>query len=165
MRNAVKTWRWSAIALAILVSPMALPLHAATVTPPQKLDATLSAVAGSGGGGITPKLVRVDPGVGGTLVEAILRFEGSLDGVKAQGAIVRSVMGNIATVDIPVGKLAAVAALSNVLSIEASHAQPLRLDKSVAAARADTLRAGTPPTWSAGTGKGVIVGIIDSKSS
>ena len=161
MRNAVLFWRSSAIALAILVTPMALPLHAAPVTQVQKLDATLSAVAGNGRG-ITPKLVRVDPGVGEILVETILRFEGNLDGVQAQGAIVRSVIGNIATVDIPVGKLAAVAALSNVLSIEASHAQPLRLDKSVAAARADTLRTGTPPNWSGGTGKGVIVGIIDS---
>jgi len=160
MRNAVRLPRWTAIALALLVTPMALPLHAATDTPPQKLDATLAAVAG--GGGLAPKLLRVDPGVGEPLVETILRFEGSLDGVKAQGAIVRSVLGNIATVDIPAGKLAAVAALPNVLSIEASRAQPLRLDRSVPAARADTLRVGTPPNWSAGAGKGVIVGVIDS---
>ncbi len=152
--------RWSAIALAVLVTPLALPLHAATVTPTQKLDATLSAVAS--GGGITRKLLNVDPGLGQSMVETILRFDGDLDAVKAHGALVRSVMGNIATVDIPADKLAAVAALPNILSIEASHAQPLRLDKSVAAARADTLRTGTPPNWSAGTGKGVIVGVIDS---
>ncbi len=161
MRNAKPFSRWTAIVLAVLVTPLALPLGAATVAPVQKLDATLSAVA-SGGGGITRKLMNVDPASGQSMVETILRFEGDLDAVRAQGALVRSVMGNIATVDIPVGKLAAVAALSNVLSIEASRAQPLRLDRSVAAARADTLRTGTPPNWSAGTGKGVIVGIIDS---
>ncbi len=148
--------RWAAIALAVLV----MPLHAATVAPAQKLDATLSAVAS--GGGITRKLMLIEPGLGQSTVETILRFDGDLDAVRAQGAVVRSVIGNIATVDIPADKLAAVAALPSVQSIEASRAQPLRLDQSVAAARADTLRTGTPPNWSGGTGKGVIVGIIDS---
>ncbi len=40
-------------------------------------------------------------------------------------------MGNIATVDIPVEKLAAIAALPNVVSVEAARAQRTRLDVSV----------------------------------
>ena len=134
--------------------------HAVTPVQSDKLDATLSAVAKNGVS--RPALVRIEPGIAEPFVETILRFEGNLDAVKAQGARVRSVMGNIATVDIPAGKMAAVAALPSVKSIEASRPQPLRLDRSVPAARADTLRVGTPPSWTAGTGKNVIVGVIDS---
>jgi subtilisin family serine protease len=162
MINATGFPRWIAMVLAALVTPHALSAGAAELVPTQKLDATLSAVAKSGGGGITPALVRFDPGLGASFVETIVRFDGNLDAVRAQGALVRSVMGNIATVDIPAGKLAAVAALPGVMSIEAARAQPLRLDRSVPDTRADTLRTGTPPSWTAGTGKNVIVGVIDS---
>ena len=155
---------WTVLVLATWIAPMALPAGAATATATamQKLDAALSAAAAGGGGGMRPALTRIEPGTGATLVETILRFEGNLEAVRAQGVVVRSVMGNIATVDIPADKLAAIAALPSVVSIEASRRQTLRLDRSVPAARADTLRAGTPPNWSAGTGSGVIVGVIDS---
>ncbi len=83
--------------------------HAVTPVQPDKLDATLSAVAKNGAS--KPALVRFEPGIAEPFVETILRFEGNLDAVTAQGARVRSVMGNIATVDIPASKVAAVAAL------------------------------------------------------
>jgi subtilisin family serine protease len=146
----------SAAALAVI----SMSAQAATVAPTDKLDATLSAVAKHGVA--KSALMRTEPGVAEPFVQAILRFDGSLDAVKAQGVRVRSVMGNIATVDIPAGRIAAVAALPGVVSVEASRAQPLRLDRSVPAARADTLRVGTPPSWTTGTGRNVIVGVIDS---
>jgi hypothetical protein len=118
--------------------------NAATPAQPDKLDATLSAVAKNGVS--KPALVRFEPGIAEPFVETILRFEGNLDAVKAQGARVRSVMGDIATVDIPASKVAAVAALPGVKSIEASRLQPRRLDQSVPATRADTLRVGAPPS-------------------
>ncbi len=154
--------RWTVLTLGAWIAVVALPAGAATDTETQKLDAPLSAAAASGGRGMRPALTRFDPGTGATLVETILRFDGSLDAVRAQGAVVRSVMGNIATVDIPADKLAAIAALPGVVSIEASRKQTLRLDRSVPATRADTLRVGTPPNWTGGTGQGVIVGVIDS---
>ena len=152
--------RLLAVALSAGLLVIQTSAHAATPVQSDKLDATLSAVAKNGVS--RPALVRIEPGIAEPFVETILRFEGNLDAVKAQGARVRSVMGNIATVDIPAGKMAAVAALPSVKSIEASRPQPLRLDRSVPAARADTLRVGTPPSWTAGTGKNVIVGVIDS---
>ena len=161
-RKPVAISSWTGIALALLIAPLALSVSAATAAPTQKLDATLSAIAKNGIAGISRKLMRIEPATDRAMIETILRFEGNLDAVRAQGGVVRSVMGNIATVDIPPDKLAAIAALPNVVSIEAARAQPLRLDKSVPDARADTLRVGTPPTWSAGTGAGVIVGVIDS---
>ena len=149
-----------AIALSAGLMVVQTGVHAATPAQPDKLDATLTAVAKNGVS--KPALVRFEPGIAEPLVETILRFEGNLDAVKAQGARVRSVMGNIATVDIPASKVAAVAALPSVKSIEASRLQPRRLDQSVPATRADTLRVGAPPSWTAGTGKNVIVGVIDS---
>jgi subtilisin family serine protease len=153
-----------AAALAALVTPIALSAGAAEPASPQKLDATLQAIARDATVRLVAKsaLIRLDEGLQEPRVETILRFEGSLDAVRAEGAVVRSVIGNIATVEIPASRLAAVAALPEVVSIEAARAQPRRLDRSVPAARADTLRTGTPPDWNAGTGRNVIVGVIDS---
>ncbi|MEP7327770.1 MAG: S8 family serine peptidase [Betaproteobacteria bacterium] len=163
MSNLKVFARACAAVFVALTLPIAGQVGAATVVPAQKLDATLSAVAqqGASGVGIAPKLVRMEPGMAEARVRTILRFEGTLDDVRAQGAVVRSVMGNIATVEIPASKVAAVAALPSVISIEA--AQPLvpRLDVSVPATRADTLRTGTPGAYTGGTGKGVIVGVVD----
>ncbi|MEO8754925.1 MAG: S8 family serine peptidase, partial [Casimicrobiaceae bacterium] len=147
---------WAAIAIAA-----AMPANAATQA--SKLDATLTGVVqqGSAAAGINPKLLRVEPATMQTMIRTILRFEGSLDEVRAHRAIVRSVIGDIATVEIPADQLAAVAALKSVISIEAVHMVPPRLDVSVPATRADALRTGVPGAWTGGTGKGVIVGVVD----
>jgi subtilisin family serine protease len=157
----IRPWQRAAVVLAFAVASFPPLAHAATET--SKLDATLTGMAqqGAASGGIAPKFVRVDPGTGVSFVEAILRFDGTLADLTAQGVIVRSVMGNIATVEIPVGRLAAVAALPGVTSIAASRPQMPRLDVSVPATRADALRTGTPGNWTGGTGKGVIVGVLD----
>ena len=153
-----------AAAMAALVMVVALPALAASVTAPAKLDAALTAAAQGGAGGFVTAPAPRGAEAAGTepLVQTILRFEGNLDAVKALGAVVRSVMGNIATVDIPAAKLMAVAALPSVVSIEAARPQTIRLDVSVPATRADALRTGTAPNWTGGSGKGVIVGIADS---
>ena len=158
--------RFFAAAMATLVISLALPATAASPVPSAKLDATLAIAARDNADGVaaSPALTlrRFEPGRSEPLIQTILRFEGNLDAVKAQGAVVRSVMGNIATVDIPASKLTAVAALPDVVSIEAARKQTVRLDVSVPATRADALRTGTAPTWTGGTGKGVIVGIADT---
>jgi len=121
-----------AIALAALAVPMAPRVGAAELAPPQKLDATLSAIAQEASGRVAAQSAPMpgDSGHPEQLVETILRFEGNLDAVRAQGAIVRSVMGSVATVDIPVSRLAAVAALPGVVSIEAARPQPKRVEPS-----------------------------------
>ena len=149
---------WAATALAI-----ALPVGGATPQPSSKLDAALSAATAGGGDSLAGRalLKRVEVGQAEPLVKTIVRFEGDLAAVKAQGAIVRTVMGDVATVDIPESKLAAVAALPSVVSIEAARPLRARLDVSVPATRADQLRTGTPGAWTGGAGSGVIVGIVD----
>ena len=97
-------------------------------------------------------------------LEVLIRFEG--DGVakiRAAGGIVRSVLGNIASVTLPGSALAAVAALPEVIYLEVPPPPVKRLNVSVPATRASLLRTGTAPNWTGnvGTGAGVIVGIID----
>src|SRR5664279_2031015 len=155
--------RLVAVAAVTFAITAAWPVTAATTVENSKLDAALSTVAQQGiGKTLDPKLLRIEPGQPEPLVQTILRYDGSLDAVRAEGAVIRSLIGNIATVDIPASKLAAVAALPSVLSIEAARSQPVRLDVSVPATRADALRTGTAPNWTGGSGKGVIVGIADT---
>ena len=137
---------------------MALPAGAAEPAR-AKLDAALAAMADDPSASAAAKRVpkRYEPGRPEPLIQTILRFDGSLDAVKAQGAVVRSVIGDIATVDIPADRIAAVAALPSVVFIEAARTQPTRLDVSVPATRADALRTGTAPNWTGGTGQRVIL--------
>jgi len=160
MRISTGNIRFLAIAFAIA---FALPASAATDAASAKLDAALTAVAqgSTAGASLAPKLLRTRPGHPEPFVATIMRFEGSLDPIRASGGIVRAVMGNIATVDIPVDRLGSIAALPEVVSIEASHPVAPRLDVSVPATRADALRTGLPGAWTGGTGRGVIVGIVD----
>ena len=102
---------------------------------------------------------------GELLVEATMRFHGNgLVEARALGVEVHSVLGNIATVSIPVSKIGALADLESVEYLEAEHRVVPRLDKSVPITRADRLRTGVAPNFTGGlTGKGVIVGIIDEQ--
>ena len=158
--NTIASGRLRALLATLIMSFAAAAALAATTT--SKLDAALSAASGNADTLSARRIpLRIDRSVAAPLLQTIVRFEGSLDNVRALGAIVRSVMGNIATVDIPAGKLAAIAALDNIVSIEAARPQAARLDVSVPATRADALRTGTPLNWTGGTGRGVIVGIVD----
>ena len=98
------------------------------------------------------------------LVAMTVRFTGDgLAAMQARGVGIRSVLGDVATVMIPIDRLAEVAALPQVISMEVPSRPVARLDKSVPMTRADQLRSGSLSAgWSGGTGKGVIVGIVDS---
>jgi subtilisin family serine protease len=139
------------------------PAAAAAATATAKLDAALIAATQVAGEPLAAARIpkRLAAGQREPLLQTIVRFEGELDNVRELGAVVRSVMGNIATVDMTVGQVAAIAALPNIVSIEAARTQVPRLEVSVPATRADALRTGTAPNWTGGTGRNVIVGIVD----
>ncbi|WP_374354083.1 S8 family serine peptidase [Chitinimonas sp.] len=95
-------------------------------------------------------------------VAALLRFQpGTLDAIRAEGVTVRSVVGDVATVDIPLDSLPRLAAMPEVVYVEAARKMRPRLDASVPATRADTLRSGSGLNLTGATGRGVIVGIVD----
>lgn len=107
-------------------------------------------------------IVKSAPGVTEPLVGTILRFKGDLSGVESLGGQVRSVIGDIATVDIPLSAVSKVAQLPNIVYIESAKPVKPRLNLSVPETGADTLRSGTAPNWTGATGKGVIIGIVDT---
>lgn len=97
-------------------------------------------------------------------IAVTVHFAGDgLAAMQALGVTIRSVLGDVATVMVPIDRLAAVAALPQVLRLEVPSRRVPRLDKSVPYTRADQLRSGTLAAgWSGGTGKGVLVGVIDT---
>jgi subtilisin family serine protease len=109
----------------------------------------------------TMNMLKEAPG-GGQMVKTIVRFRGNLDGVESLGGTIGSVRGDIATVDIPLNSLNALSRMDNIIYIEASKKVKPSLDISVPATGADLLRGGVPPSWTGITGKGVIIGIVDT---
>lgn len=127
-----------------------------------KLDGLLSIAVGAGTNQVLPGngFAASQPDAVATLV----RFNGGAEGlaaIRAAGGVVGSVSGDVATVTIALDKLKALAALPQVVFIEASRPATARLNEAVTAVKADTLRSGTAPNWTGATGKGVIVGVVD----
>ncbi|MBF0271145.1 MAG: S8 family serine peptidase [Magnetococcales bacterium] len=98
------------------------------------------------------------------LVAATVQFSGNgLVAMRALDVVVRSVLGDVATVLIPINRLAQVAALPEVLRLETPSRPVARLHKSVPFIKADQLRTGSlAQGWGGNTGKDVLVGVIDS---
>jgi subtilisin family serine protease len=95
-------------------------------------------------------------------VRTLVRFTGDgIARIKALGARVTSVSGDVAAVEVPLSNLKKMTELSDVVYVEAVKFIPQRLNKSVPATKATQLRTGTAPNFGGITGKGVIVGIID----
>lgn len=107
-------------------------------------------------------ILKQGPSGGELLVGTFVRFQGDLSGVEALGGKIRSVVGDIATVDIPLSAIDAIARLPNVIYIEAAKEAKPQLNLSVPETGADTLRSGIPPKWRGNTGRNVIIGIVDS---
>jgi len=98
-------------------------------------------------------------GVAGDQVLGIsVQYTGSVDALRKAGMIVMGDAGGIAIGDIRLDQLEALASLDNVEEIHAPSRVRAHLDTSVPEIHADLVRTGSPPY----TGKGVIVGIVDT---
>ena len=94
---------------------------------------------------------------GEPMVGSFIKVEGSLDELQSLGVKVHSRIGNIITADLPLRRLPEITALSEVLRIET--AKPVELDLNVAAPMVNAPLARNSFGL---TGKGVIIGMVDS---
>jgi len=90
-------------------------------------------------------------------VSVFIKFNGNTDELLAHSVNVRSKIGDIVTADLPLSQLPIVASLPSVRYIEAAKPVELHLNVSAPMVRAPEARA----TFGV-TGKGIVVGIIDS---
>jgi subtilisin family serine protease len=86
----------------------------------------------------------------------------ALDEVRATGAEVGVVVGDIATAWVPLDVLERVIGLAGVERVEAARALTTEHDSSMIAIRADGLRHVANGSWTGATGHGVLVGIYDT---
>ena len=114
------------------------------------------------------------------VVGAFVRFQGDADALRVllaqYGATIGTVVGNLATAEIPIDALARLASLPTILQIEESLQTKPNNDVSVPATGANqiwygaggpvavgaTNRGAMPPAWTGNTGQNVLVGIVDT---
>ena len=95
-------------------------------------------------------------------VKTIVKFNENLDGVEKIGGKIGSIIGDIATVQIPLGSLEALSRLENIVYVEAAKKKKPKLRFSVPETGVNLLRGGTPPPWTGVTGRNVVIGFVDS---
>jgi subtilisin family serine protease len=111
--------------------------------------------------------VTVDPESAEPMVDALVRIQGDPKVLETYGARVRSVLGDVATVDIPIRSMALIANHPDVIRIEEARRLKPRLDVSVPKSGANGVWGGSTarplsPPWTGNTGQNVIVGLVDT---
>lgn len=155
--------RWRGIlSLAAVVLPLFLLRPVLGFSATAKIDPALALIARRGPAGLEKNRGIMKPAPGGPRVKTIVRFDGSLSGVEALGGTVRSVFGEIATVDLPVDAIGPLSALPNIVYVEAAKKVKPQTDVSVPETGAAALRSGSPPAWRGSTGRNVIIGVVDT---
>lgn len=130
-----------------------------------RMDSRLSLIIKDNGAQTVAKrqgILRSTSASAEPLVSTIIKFQGDLSGVESLGGRVGSVIGDVATVDVPLSVVDAVSKLNNIVFMEAAKKVRHHLDASVPETGANLLRSGAPPNWTGSTGKNVVIGIVDT---
>src|SRR5581483_3257654 len=129
-----------------------------------KLDPTLVLLAHEGTNQAIARkgILKAVPNRSEQMVSTLIRFQDTLSGIEANGGRIRSILGDVATVDLPLSAVVPISQLPNILYMEAAKRVAPHLDVSVPATGASSLRSGTAPNWVGYTGEGVIIGIVDT---
>jgi subtilisin family serine protease len=151
------------LALALAAASHAGPADAAA------LDPRLVPIMGGARGPelIGQTIVGVSPSTPAeATIEVSLRVSGPVPDLAAFGAQIGAVLGDVVTADVPVSQLPALAAHPSIRSITASRPLTSFLNASVPFTNAPqvwSLASRVPPIeWSGHTGRGVLIGIIDT---
>ena len=103
------------------------------------------------------KHLALQKGAGEPDVRVIITFDGRRETLRDAGIHVVAVLGDLAVADVPLSRLEELSDLPGVIYVEASHPDRAYLDRSVPAIRADLVQEDLGVT-----GRGVLIGIIDS---
>lgn len=91
-----------------------------------------------------------------------LRTLGALQEIRGLGGEVGSVIGRIATIRIPVSAMPALGRLTSLARVEAARSMHLHNDSAASASRVDEVRRQLGGSFLGSTGRGVLVGVIDT---
>ncbi len=152
------------LAFALAAAPHAPPADAAALDP-----RLLPIVGGERGPDLIGRaVVGVAPSASAEATIGVsLRVSGPVPDLSSLGVRIGSVLGDVVTADVPVSQLPALAVHPSIRSITASRPLVAFLDTSVPltqeATRVWSLVSQVPPIeWSGHTGRGVLIGIVDT---
>ncbi|HUG40396.1 MAG TPA: S8 family serine peptidase [Longimicrobiales bacterium] len=113
----------------------------------------------------TPSPLVLERGPGGTIRVPLLielRTPAALAEIRALGGEVGRVIGRIATVRVPPAAVPALIRLPSLARIEAARPLSLHNDSAASASRVDEVRRHLGSSFLGSTGRGVVVGVIDT---
>src|SRR5581483_10445146 len=65
-------------------------------------------------------IMKSSPNAAEPLVSTLIRFQDTLSGIEANGGRIRSILGDVATVDLPLSAVVPISQLPNILYMEAA---------------------------------------------
>lgn len=132
-------------------------LRASAPIPGQALDPAARALGG------TVSVFRDAPGAEPT-VGVFVRVDGpaTLADLEARGVRIGSVIGRLATARVPLSLLPELETVAGVSTVDVARMLPLSHDSSMSAIGMSGLRQQTDGVWSGATGRGVLIGVIDT---
>ena len=95
-------------------------------------------------------------------LSAVIDYDGDPDALRAAGVRVRTCLGGIVTAEIPEDSLEQIASMPGLRRIHLSRRFHPLLDASVPDTHAPDVWAGMPPALPGYTGKGVVIGMVDT---